>query len=190
MKRTILAASAAFALSLPAHAVDIEGFRFDDALKLGTADLVVNGTGVRSKFGKRYVMALYLPAKATEANAAIAAKGPKRIAIQLIKDIDGDTFAGAVTKGINNNSNGVEQAALKERIRQLVDTVNALGEIKAKSTIVFDLLPERGTVLIINGQQRGKEIPGEDFQAALLRVWLGEDPVQDDLKLGLLGKAR
>ena len=82
-----------------------------------------------------------------------------------------------------------EQAALKERVKQLVDTVNALGEIKAKSTIVFDLIPEKGTVLTINGQQKGRDIPGEDFANALLRVWLGEDPVQNDLKQALLGKA-
>jgi hypothetical protein len=37
---------------------------------------------------------------------------------------------------------------------------------------------------------KGKEIPGEDFANALLRVWLGDDPVQNDLKQGLLGKAQ
>ncbi|MDQ5917154.1 MAG: hypothetical protein QG660_263, partial [Pseudomonadota bacterium] len=87
------------------------------------------------------------------------------------------------------NASDAEQAALKDRVKQLVDTVNALGEIKAKSSIVFDWIPEKGTILTINGQMKGKEIPGEDFANALLRVWLGEDPVQNDLKQGLLGKA-
>jgi hypothetical protein len=41
----------------------------------------------------------------------------------------------------------------------------------------------------VAGQQRGKDIPGEDFYRALLRIWLGEKPVQDDLKQALLGKA-
>jgi hypothetical protein len=189
MKRIIFAAAAALSLSF-AHAVEVEGFKFDDTLKLGNSDLVVNGTGVRSKFGKRYAMALYLPAKAADAKVALATKGPKRIAISLIKDVDGDTFASAVSKGINNNASDAEQAALKDRVKQLVDTVNALGEIKAKSSIVFDWVPEKGTILTINGQMKGKEIPGEDFANALLRVWLGEDPVQNDLKQGLLGKAQ
>lgn len=189
MKRIIFAAAAALSLSF-AHAVEVEGFKFDDQLKLGNADLVINGAGVRSKFGKRYAMALYLPAKAGDAKAALATKGPKRIAISLIKDVDGDTFAGAVSKGINNNSSDAEQAALKDRVKQLSDTVIALGEIKAKSTIVFDWIPEKGTILTINGQMKGKEIPGEDFANALLRVWLGDDPVQNDLKQGLLGKAQ
>ena len=188
MKRIIFTAAAALSLSF-AHAVEVEGFKFDDTLKLGNGDLVVNGTGVRSKFGKRYAMALYVPAKAGDAKGVLSQKGPKRIAINLIKDVDGDTFAGAVTKGINNNSSDAEQAALKDRVKQLSDTVNALGEIKAKSSIVFDWIPEKGTILTINGQQKGKEIAGEDFYNALLKVWLGEDPVQNDLKQGLLGKA-
>jgi hypothetical protein len=30
-------------------------------------------------------------------------------------------------------------------------------------------------------------IEGEDFYRALLRIWLGDRPVQDDLKKSLLG---
>jgi hypothetical protein len=189
MKKLALAALAAFTVSL-AHAIEVEGFKFDDKLTLGNAELVVNGTGVRSKFGKRYAMALYLPVRASEAKAVLATKGPKRIAINLIKDVSGDTFADAVSGGINDNSTDAEKAALKDRIKLLADTVVALGEIKAGTAIVFDWIPERGTVLTIGGLQKGKDIPGEDFYAGLLRVWLGEDPVQKDLKQGLLGKSQ
>lgn len=187
MKKLLLAAIAAFSLNL-AQAAELEGFKFDDKVKLGNAELVINGTGVRSKFGKRYVMALYLPAKTGDAKAALAAKGPKRVAISLIKDVSGDTFANAVSGGIDDNSSDAEKAALKDRLKLLVDTVNALGEIKAGTGILFDWIPERGTVLTVGGQQKGKDIPGEDFYTGLLRVWLGEDPVQNDLKQALLGK--
>lgn len=188
-RATLVALTALVLSTSAARAVEVGGYRFDDTLRLGNGELVVNGAGIRSKFGRRYAMALYLPAKSGDARAVLAAKGPKRIAITLIKDVDGDTFAGAVSKGINNNSNDAERAALKERVKQLADTVVALGEIKAGSSIVFDWLPERGTVLSINGQQKGRDIAGEDFYTALLKVWLGDDPVQDDLKQGLLGKA-
>lgn len=187
MRKLALAALAALTFNL-AHAVEVEGFKYEDSIKLANADLIVNGTGVRSKFGKRYAMALYLPAKSGDAKAVLAAKGPKRVAIHLIKDVSGDTFAGAVSGGINDNSTDAEKAALKERIKQLSDTVIALGEIKAGTAILFDWIPDRGTVLTVGGQQKGKEIAGEDFYTALLRVWLGEDPVQKDLKQGLLGK--
>ena len=188
MKNLLLAAMAALAVNF-AHAIELEGFKFDDKIKLGNADLVVNGAGVRSKFGKRYVMVLYLPAKATDTKAVLATQGPKRVAISLIKDVSGSTFANAVSGGINDNSSDAEKAALKDRIKQLSDTVAAIDEIKAGTSIVFDWIPEKGTVLTIGGQMKGKEIPGEDFYAGLLKVWLGEDPAQNDLKQALLGKA-
>jgi hypothetical protein len=80
-------------------------------------------------------------------------------------------------------------AAVKDRLKQWSDTIIALGEVVAGSTIQFDWIPEKGTQLSVNGQAKGKEIAGEDFYTALLRVWLGKDPVQDDIKNGLLGKA-
>jgi hypothetical protein len=40
---------------------------------------------------------------------------------------------------------------------------------------------------VLNGESRGGPIAGEDFYRALLRIWLGEDPVSKDLKKALLG---
>jgi len=194
MKSTVRAALSALALiaataAPTAHAIETDGYKFDDRIRLGDNELVANGAGIRSKFGRRYAMALYLPTKTTDATRAVADKGAKRIAIKLIKDVSGDTFASAVRKGINNNSSDSVQAALATRVAALEATVSAIDEIKAGSTIVFDWLPGKGTVLTIDGRQTGATIAGEDFIAALLRVWLGDDPVQDDLKQGLLGKA-
>jgi len=44
-----------------------------------------------------------------------------------------------------------------------------------------------GTQLLVNSKPVGRPIAGEDFYHALLRIWLGERPVQDDLKKALLG---
>jgi len=52
----------------------------------------------------------------------------------------------------------------------------------------LDYLPESGTRLTVRGQPMGKDIAGEDFYQALLRIWLGARPAQDDLKDALLGK--
>jgi hypothetical protein len=49
-------------------------------------------------------------------------------------------------------------------------------------------VPAAGTVLAVNGKPAGSPIAGEDFYRALLRIWLGERPVQDDLKKALLGE--
>jgi hypothetical protein len=43
------------------------------------------------------------------------------------------------------------------------------------------------TQVVIQGKPVGKPIAGEDFYRALLRIWLGEHPVQDDIRKDLLG---
>jgi hypothetical protein len=48
-------------------------------------------------------------------------------------------------------------------------------------------VPAAGTQLTVDGKPSGAPIPGEDFYRALLKIWLGEHPVQDDLKKALLG---
>jgi len=40
---------------------------------------------------------------------------------------------------------------------------------------------------VVDGKPAGAPIQGEDFYRALLRIWLGERPVQEDLKQALLG---
>jgi hypothetical protein len=59
-------------------------------------------------------------------------------------------------------------------------------EAKKGMTIALDWTGSETRVLV-NGQPAGKPIAGEDFYGALLRIWLGEQPVQDDLKRALLG---
>ncbi len=187
MKRLVTTVAAALALNL-AFAVEVEGVKYDDQIKLGASDLVINGTGVRSKFGKRYVAALYLSAKSGDANAILAAKGSKRIALTLLKDSDGKTFANAFLGAIDDNSSPAELAAIKDRLKSFEGIMHAMNDVAKGSVLQIDWIPETGTQISLNGKAAGKAIAGEDFYQALLKIWLGKEPVQKDLKQGLLGQ--
>jgi hypothetical protein len=52
--------------------------------------------------------------------------------------------------------------------------------------IVLTYVPGKGTSVSAKGQAKGV-IEGKDFSDALLSVWLGGNPVQEDLKKALLG---
>jgi len=186
-KRFIITAVMALAMH-SSFAIEMEGIKFDDTAKVGATDLVANGIGVRSKFGKRYVAVLYVPAKSTDAEVILAAKGPKRIALQLIKDSDGKTFANALSDGIKDNASEAELVAIKDRLAAFSDLLKSMGDVAAGTVIVVDSIPDKGMLVTVGGKPLGKEIVGEDFFRALLKVWLGKDPVQSDLKAGLLGK--
>jgi len=121
--------------------------------------------------------------------AALAAKGAKRISISLLRDLSAQQFVDALQEGMAHNHSEAEMAALKERMKQLSDALLAIGEAKSGTAVQLDWLPESGTRLTVNGQVKGKDIAGDDFYKALLKIWLGGKPVQDDLKQALLGKA-
>ena len=38
-----------------------------------------------------------------------------------------------------------------------------------------------------NGAVQGAPVPGEDFYRGLMRIWLGDDPVDAGMKKALLG---
>ncbi len=59
--------------------------------------------------------------------------------------------------------------------------------MKKGDSVNFDFTDNGNTTVIINGEAAGS-IEGVDFQQALLSVWLGEDPADDDLKRGYAGQ--
>jgi Chalcone isomerase-like len=60
-------------------------------------------------------------------------------------------------------------------------------KVKKKDVLTIDWIPASGTVLSLNGSARGAAIPGEDFYAALLRIFIGDKVSDAELKAGLLG---
>jgi hypothetical protein len=179
--------------ALPAlAALEVGDVKFDDTAKVGAGDTVINGAGMRKVlFIKGYAMALYLPQKAATTTEALAAKGAKRIRLVLLREASGETFADALASGIQKNHGEAEMAALGERIGKLKATMLGIGTVGKGAVIHLDWLPEAngGAVrLTVNGEKKGEDIAGEDFFRALLRIWLGDKPIQDDLKEQLLGK--
>ena len=86
------------------------------------------------------------------------------------------------------NHSDAELAQLKPRIQRFSEAMLSIGEARSGTRIDLDWLPGSGVRLSVGGQVRGNPIEGEDFYRALLRIWLGDKPVQADLKQALLGK--
>lgn len=187
---------AALALSLclaaaPAPALEIEGIRFAERQKVAGSELQLNGGGLRNRYMfKVYAMALYLPAKSGEVETVLNGPGPKRIAIVTLRDLTAKQFSDALRSGIDKNHDNEIVAALAERMNDFAAALETVGETASSTRIDIDWLPEAGTRLSVAGKPVGKEIAGEDFYRALLRIWLGRRPAQADLRDGLLGKAK
>ena len=190
MKRWVLAMWLAVA-TIGAYAAEVGGVKLEDRLRLTPTgpELVLNGAGIRTRaIFKVYVGALYLSEKKTAANDVLALAGPKRVSMTMLRDLTAQQLSEALAEGIRNNASAAEQEALKGRIDELLGIMDALNEAKKGDAILLDFLPESGTRVMVNGRPRGKPIAGEDFYRGLLRIWLGDKPVDADLKKGMLGQ--
>jgi chalcone isomerase-like protein len=171
-----------------AAAAEIAGVKIDDKARVGNAELVLNGAGLRKRvFFQVYAIGLYLPKVTTNGIEVINSPGPKRIAIHMLRDVDADQFTGALADGIRANHSEAEAKALEPRVEQLAASMKEIGEAKKGMVITLDWAGAE-TELRVQGKRVGTPIAGEEFYRALLRIWLGEKPVQDDLKKALLGQ--
>jgi hypothetical protein len=174
-------------VAFAAQGTEVSGVRLDDKTQVESKDVVLNGAGLRKRFVfSVYVLGLYLPEKKTDAAAVLQLAGPKRALIAMQRDVSAEQFTEALLEGLRPNVSEAEYKALEPRLKQLMDLIAEIKEAKKGSTIAIDWTGS-ATRLAFNGSTVGKPIPGEDLYRALLRIWIGEKPVQDDLKKALLG---
>jgi len=178
----LLAASAA------SVAVEIENVNLPDSVKSEKTGkvLVLNGAGIRKKFFfDIYVAGLYLENKSDKPLDIIRDTGEKQIFMHFLYDeVAKEKLVAGWTEGFEENHTEKQMSALKTRLEKfnsMFDTV------RKGNTIRLDFGPGGELIVVINGQLKGK-VEGMDFQRALLSIWLGENPVTDELKNALLGK--
>jgi hypothetical protein len=171
-----------------AQPLEVEGVKLDATTQIGSATLQLNGAGLRTKvFFKVYVAGLYVPQKASNAAQLLAQKGARRITLTMLRNVDADSFANALNDGLRDNHTEAQFAAMKPQIDTFTANLKAAGEAKKGDVIHLDYVPDAGTRVTVNGQVRGSAIAGEDFFTAVLRIWLGDKPVDGSLKKGLVG---
>lgn len=168
--------------------VEMEGQKFEPTVALAGQTLNLNGVGLRKKlFIKVYVAGLYAQQKSTNAAALINDKGPRRVTLRMLRDVDASSFIDSFNEGLKNNHTEAQLNSMKPQVDALTATLKAIGEAKKGDAINFDYTPDGGTRISVNGQPKGSAIAGADFFAAVLRIWLGEKPADESLKKGMLG---
>ncbi|HEU5295976.1 MAG TPA: chalcone isomerase family protein [Burkholderiaceae bacterium] len=190
--RPLLAAAllclAAFALPASAQTTEVNGVKFNNAVAVGGSTLQLNGAGTRYKtIIKVYAAALYLPAKAATPDVVLAAPGPKRMQVVMLRDIDANELGKLFTRGMEDNSTREEFGKTIAGTLRLADMFAARKKLLTGEQFTIDYLPGRGTLISINGQPQGEPVKEPEFFNALMRIWLGKSPADALLKNALLG---
>ena len=99
--------------------------------------------------------------------------------------VEADKIREGWTEGLRANLAPGEFQVLEPSLAAF----NALfPDLRKDDRVWIDYVPGKGTEVRINDQLRGK-VPGADFYRALLRVWLGREPADEDLRQALLGQS-
>ena len=175
-----------------ARAVDIDGVKIDDKVVLanGVPELILNGAGLRHKFAfiKVYIGSLYLTQRKNDNEAIFADPGPKRVSMHILSnEVTANDLIASMNNALAVNLSPHELALIEKRIRDLNTMMSSLKAIKQGSVVHLDYLPDVGTRIIVDGQER-ITIPGEDFFRAMLHIWIGNKPVDGRLRDAMLGK--
>ena len=117
--------------------------------------------------------------------AACSPSDPRRVQLNLLRDLSADDLADALADGIKDTSSAEQVAAVKSQTDQLLSIMRSVGQAKKGDVVTMDFFGGE-TRIAFNGQSKGT-IGGEPFNAALMRIWLADKPVQADLRKAMLG---
>ncbi|MFC5552115.1 chalcone isomerase family protein [Massilia aerilata] len=192
VKGMMAGALLAAAISLPAQAaVDVNGYKFEDTAKVAGKDLKLNGAGMRTKLVfKVYAAGLYLPEKKNATAEILKLEGPRRVTLQMARDLTSEEFGKAFMDGLNENLDKAEKQKIVAQIGKMGELFASVDAIKKGDVLHLDWIPGTGTQTELNGKKLGDPIPDVNFYNAILRIWLGDKPVDKSLKPALLGEAK
>lgn len=185
MKKLTLAAALAASLLIPAQAAtEIAGVAVNDTIELQGKPLTLSGAGIRSKFFMDlYVSSLYNQ-ESLPAGELMEGQTATTIQLDIISSmITSEKMTASMEDGFAQSA-GKHLPQLKEQISQFTQAFSA--PVSEGDTFQIVSIPGQPVELIKNGTKL-VAVEGELFRSVLLGIWLGDDPLDDDLKEEMLG---
>ena len=195
IRRTLIVSAALAALcssplALAQSATEVAGVKYEPSVQVGSSRLQLNGAGIRYKaVFKVYTAGLYLGGKAATTEAVLAAPGAKRMHIVMLRDIDGNELGKLFTRGMQDNAPREEFSKSIAGTIRMSEIFSARKKLLSGENFSVDYVPGVGTTVLVNGKPQAEPIKEPEFFSALMRIWLGNNPADAQLKDALLGKA-
>jgi len=177
-----------FVVALLSHglnAAELKGVTYDDSMKVGEKTLNLNGLGMRlaTIFNvKVYVAALYVPEKANSFEKIASQKGEKVLIMHFMRDVGREKLSEAIIDGFQKACVEDECKMFEEQAKQFSELQ---PEVKDGQRLRYDFSAE-GVSATLDDKMLGKVV-GAGLDAIMLRVWVGDNPPNKELKQGLLG---
>jgi hypothetical protein len=165
----------------------LAGVKLDDTAQVGNQTLKLNGAGIRYKvIFKVYVAAMYLPEVKSTTAEVLALPGAKRLSLVILRDLSSDDLGNRFMEGLKKNLEYAERAKLVNSMVIFGQMFALIPGMKKGDVLNLDLVPGVGVVSQMNGKQLGETITDQSFYNAVLKIWLGNHPVDEELKRKML----
>ena len=174
-----------FFVNINAQSEKIEGVDFNSTMDINGQKTILNGGGLREKYGfmDLYVGALYVKSNSTDANKVIMANEEMGIRIVIVSGlVTRERFIEALEDGFANSSAGKSSANDIVKFKEYLSDEFVEGD----EILLNYHLTDETVYLLKNGKQRGA-FNGLAFKQALFAIWLGDKPADDSLKEDMLG---
>ncbi len=187
--RPLLMAGFGLAFTLAAQAtVSVAGVKVEDNATVSGTKLPLNGAGIRYKGPfKVYVAELYVSKKVNSLDELIAAPGPKRMTLVMVRDIEAGPFGKLLTRGMEDNNPKSEMSKLIPGLLKMSELFTAHKNFVPGDVIILDWIPGTGLVISVKGVVETEPFKEPEFYKALMGIWLGPQPAYWKLKDNLLG---
>ncbi|MGC4062975.1 MAG: chalcone isomerase family protein [Aquabacterium sp.] len=170
-----------------AQAATLEGQRFDDTMVLSDRTLRLNGLGLRGvAWVKAFVAGLYLAAPSKDASQVLAMQGPKRIRLKIMLNAPSHELTKSLIGRIEDHEPDAVRAKLADRLPSLSAQIDSLGDLQPGDTVDLDFIPDKGVSLRYNDKAVGTPVAGDDLYRSVLKIFVGDHPVDRRMKEGLL----
>jgi hypothetical protein len=172
-----------------AQPITVADVKYEETAQLGGASLQLNGAGLRYKaVFKVYTAGLYLEKKASTPAEVAALKGPKRMSITMLREIDSTELGKLFSRGMEDNMDRAAFSKLIPGVLRMSQIFSDHKKLQAGDQFMIDWIPGTGTVITVKGKPQGEPFREPEFFNALMGIWLGNVPADWKLKDALLGK--
>ncbi|WP_440108470.1 chalcone isomerase family protein [Acidovorax sp. BL-A-41-H1] len=190
IQRSVLLAGACLlatgALAQPMTVADV---KYAETLQVADSTLQLNGAGVRYKaVFKVYTAGLYLEKKAGTTAEVMALRGPKRLSITMLREIDSTELGKLFSRGMEDNMDRAAFSKLIPGVLRMSQIFSDHKKLAAGDQFMIDWVPGTGTIITVKGKPQGEPFKEPEFFNALLGIWLGNAPADWKLKDAMLGK--
>ena len=171
------------------QAVTVADVKYEPTQTLGDSTVQLNGAGVRYKAVFRvYTAGLYLEKKASTPQEVASQRGPKRLSITMLREIDSTELGKLFSRGMEDNMDRAAFSRIVPGVLRMSQIFSDHKKLQAGDQFMIDWIPGTGTVITVKGKVQGEPFKEPEFFNALLGIWLGNLPADFKLKDALLGK--